>query len=386
MLRTVLMHHGSAFPMATSDDAHWLALHRAPALGNASVARLLERFDSPRELLGAGDRALAELGVPEPTRRYLQEPDWAAVEADLAWLDQPAHRLLTLAHPDYPPRLREIPDPPLVLFVQGDAEVLQVPQLAIVGSRNPTPVGAETARAFARALAEAGLAVTSGLALGVDGAAHRGALDAGGLTVAVAGNGLDRVYPAAHRRLAMQIAASGVLVSEFPPGTPPLAGNFPRRNRVISGLSLGVLVVEAARRSGSLITARLASAQGREVFAIPGSIHNPLARGCHALIRQGAKLVETARDVLEEIGAQVTVGSTMFDTASEPVSRETSDLDPQYAKLLSCLGYEPTGVDMLVERTGLTPEEVSSMLLILELEGQVASLSGGLYARTAKGP
>ncbi|NIR27967.1 MAG: DNA-protecting protein DprA [Gammaproteobacteria bacterium] len=372
--------------MPFSDNAYWLALNRAPDLGHATVGRVLGRFGSPREVFGASDGALAELGVPEAARRYLRHPDWDAVEADLTWLSGPSHHLLTLAHPDYPPRLREISNPPLVLFVQGDAEVLEVPQLAIVGSRNPTPAGAETARAFARSLAEAGLAVTSGLALGVDGAAHRGALAGGGLTVAVAGNGLDRVYPAAHRELAAQIAADGALVSEFPPGTPPRAGNFPRRNRVISGLSLGVLVVEAARRSGSLITARLASAQGREVFAIPGSIHNPLARGCHALLRQGAKLVETARDVLEEIGGQVSVASTKLDTVSEPLCGAASGPDPQYVKLLSSLGYEPTGVDMLVERTGLTPEEVSSMLLILELEGHVASLSGGLYARTAKGP
>jgi DNA processing protein len=373
--------------MRTSDTEYWLALRRAPGLGDALMGRVLGHFGTPRKVFGSDGRTLAELGLPEAARRYLAHPDWGPVESDLAWLEQPGHGLLTLTDARYPPQLREIADPPMLLFTQGDAEVLALPQLAVVGSRNPTPAGRDTASAFARALAGAGLVVTSGLALGVDAAAHRGALRGGGLTIAVAGNGLDRVYPATHCELAAQIAADGVLVSEFPPGTAPLPAHFPRRNRVISGLSLGALVVEAARRSGSLITARHASTQGREVFAIPGSIHSPLARGCHALIRQGAKLVETAEDILEEIGPQVERPAARVVTDALPRRADGGcALDPQYAQLLSSLGHEPTAVDRLVERTGLTPEEVSSMLLILELEGYVASLSGGFYARTAKRP
>lgn len=306
----------------------------------------------------------------------------AAAEHEIAWLAEPNHHLITLSDPRYPRLLREIADPPAALYVIGDPALLSATQLGIVGSRNPTPGGSETAYAFASYLTQSGLTITSGLAMGVDAAAHRGALEAGGNTIAVAGTGLDRVYPALHRELAHEIAARGALISEFPLGTPALAFNFPRRNRIISGLSLGVLVVEAALQSGSLITARLAAEQGREVFAIPGSIHNPLARGCHALIRQGAKLVETAADILEELGpiAQITIPARQTDG----VGNITSGLGVEAMTLLDCLGFDPTPVDSLIERSGLTPEAVSSMLLVLELQGHVVAAPGGHYNRVVK--
>jgi DNA processing protein len=257
--------------------------------------------------------------------------------------------------------------------VQGDRALLARPQLAVVGSRNPTPVGRQNATAFARALAQAGLGITSGLALGIDTAAHQGALDAGGTTLAVAGTGLDRVYPPRNRALAHAIAARGALVSEFAVGAGPRAEHFPRRNRLISGMSLGVLVVEAALQSGSLITARLAGEQGREVFALPGSIHSPLARGCHALIRQGAKLVETAQHILEELGPLARAATT----AAAPDRRLVPGLAPLEAQLLECLGYEATHIDALIERSGLTPDAVSSILLALELRGVVLAGPAG---------
>ncbi len=278
---------------------YWLALNRTPGVGTVTFHDLLERYGDPAGVFTSGT---AHPSLSPASSAWLKDPDWDLVDQDLRWLEGPDNHLLTLGHPDYPTLLAELPDAPPLLFVHGDPGVLSLPQLAIVGSRNPTPGGESTARDFARHLAAAGVTVTSGLALGVDGAAHEGALDAEGVTVAVMGTGLDRVYPARHRDLAHRIAVRGALVSEFAPGTPPKGDHFPRRNRIISGLSLGTLVVEAALRSGSLITARLASEQGREVFAIPGSIHNPLARGCHALIRQGAKLVETGQDILDELG------------------------------------------------------------------------------------
>jgi DNA processing protein len=278
-----------------------------------------------------------------------------------------------------------------VLFVEGDAAALSLPQLAIVGSRNPTALGRDTAEQFAAHLAAAGLAITSGLALGIDAAAHRGALAGGGQTIAVTGCGLDVVYPSAHVALAGEIAARGALVSDLPTGTPPLKQHFPRRNRIISGLAVGTLVVEAALQSGSLITARLAAEQGREVFAIPGSIHNPMARGCHRLIRQGAKLVETADDIFAELGALIETLRT--DARARPTRAEATDaqavsgpaLDKDYEILLDALGFAPAGIDTLVARTGLAADAVASMLLILELDGRVAQQPGGLYCRRLAG-
>ncbi len=323
----------------------------------------------------------AAAALPEAALDYLAAPDWGRVEQDLAWLARPGNHLLTWGDALYPPLLRQIARPPPLLFVHGDPACLGAAQIAMVGTRNPTPGGRQTARDFAAYLAGGGVVITSGLALGVDAESHRGALEAGGRTIAVMATGADRIYPSQHRDLAHAIAGGGALVTEFPPGTPPLAEYFPRRNRLISGLSLGVLVVEAAHRSGSLITARLAAEQGREVFAIPGSIHNPLARGCHALIRQGAKLVETAADILEELGPLAAAGARPPDAAS-PEAPPPAELDEDYRRLLEQLGGEPAPVDLLVERCGLTADVVSSMLLILELQGHVVAHPGGLYSRS----
>ncbi len=364
--------------------AYDLALLRAPGVGSATFHQLLERFGSARALFECRAAERGGLGLSAATQAFLNQPDWSAVEKDLAWLAEPDHHALTLSDARYPPLLREIGGAPPLLFVHGDAELLARAQLAIVGSRNPTPQGAQTAAEFAQHLTACGLVITSGMALGIDAAAHRGALAAGGYTVAVVGTGLDRVYPARHQALAHEIAGHGALVSEFSIGTPALPDNFPRRNRIISGLSLGTLVVEAAARSGSLITARLAAEQGREVFAIPGSIHNPLARGCHKLIRDGAKLVETAQDILEELGGRFTGLISMENQAAVPLAGDMA-LGEEALKILAALGFDPVSTDTLIERSGLTPEMVSSMLLVLELQGYVTPVAGGLYSRVTKG-
>ncbi len=292
------------------------------------------------------------------------------------------HHTIRLGDDDYPELLARIPDPPELIYVLGDINALHMPSIAIVGSRNPTRGGVRNAHDFASHLGKTGFTIVSGLAQGIDTAAHRGALDAGATTVAFLGTGVDRVYPAANRDLAHEIAASGALVSEFPPGTQPKAWHFPRRNRLISGASLGTLVIEAARRSGSLITARLAGEQGREIFALPGSIHNPLVRGCHQLIRSGAKLVETADDILTEL--EPLVGhllETTEESSTESDHGVTRDAD--YDRLLEAIGHDPLNVETLAEQSGLTIEQVSSMLLILELDGKVEALSGGRYTLLA---
>ena len=360
---------------------HWLALYRAPALGPGGFRRLRAAFPDPARVLAASPDRLESLGLSPQAAAGLRQPDWAGAETDLRWLEATDHHLILLGDEDYPPLLAEIPDPPPLLFVHGDPSLLSLPQLALVGSRNPTPSGQRSARDFAAHLARAGLAITSGLALGVDSAAHQGALEAGGVTLAVMGTGPDRIYPARHRDLAHAIVERGALVTEFPTGTPPLPDHFPRRNRLISGLSVGTLVVEAALRSGSLITARFALEQGREVFAIPGSIHNPLAKGCHALIRQGAKLVETAQDIAEELGA---LCGACAAAGSEETPPETGEMAEDYRQLLDLMGYDPVSVDELTDRSGLTAQALSSMLLLLELQGHVVPGAGGRYVRTEK--
>ncbi len=372
--------HRPADPQALEP---WLQLLHAPGLGSRGINQLLLQLQEPAEILARiSDPGLTL--VPE-ARAYLRSPDQRPIDQDLAWLEQPDRHLLTRNDPRYPELLATVSDPPPVLFIQGNPELLSGAQLAIVGSRNPSASGRQTALEFSRCLAEGGLTIDSGLAVGIDAACHRGALQAGGHTIAVTGTGLDRVYPARHRELAHQIAEQGALVSEFPPGTPPTRGNFPRRNRIISGLSVGTLVVEAAIRSGSLITARLAAEQGREVFAIPGSIHNPLARGCHQLIRQGAKLVETAADIIEELWPLLGhLQEAPAAPASPPASGEGGKWDAEYQRLLEVLGFDPLPVDLLIQRSGLTAESVSSMLLLLELEGYVSSAPGGHYSLTGK--
>lgn len=287
--------------------------------------------------------------------------------------------LLAFGDDDYPELLLQLNDPPRQLYIRGNRDALHLPSLAIVGSRNPTAGGERNAFEFARHLAGCGFCIVSGLAQGIDAAAHRGALAADAPTVAFLGHGIDSIYPASNRELADKILESGAIVSEYPPGTPPLRTYFPQRNRLISGLSLGTLVIEAARRSGSLITARLASEQGREVFALPGSIHNPLARGCHQLIRDGAKLVESADDIMAELGP---LAAHILQTTleSKPLEAVHENNDTEYVKLRNILGHDPVSIDELADRSGLTIDELSSMLLILELDGKIEKLSGGRYA------
>jgi DNA processing protein len=311
----------------------------------------------------------------------------AKVDID-AWLSGEMHHIVTASAATYPVLLAETRNAPERLYIRGNPDVLSLPQLAIVGSRNATPSGCETALRFAKHLGGAGFCITSGLALGIDAAAHRGALAAGAKTIAVCATGPDDVYPAQHARLADDIvAAGGAIVTEFPPGTPPRREQFPQRNRLISGMSVGTLVVEASLRSGALITARFASEQGREVFAVPGSIHSPTARGCHRLIRNGAKLVENSQDIIEELSgmlACISQNDTQADAA--PAAAASGDTDPEYARLRKLMGWDPATVDMLVNRSGLTADEVSSMLLILELEGSVEPLAGGFYIQREEGP
>jgi DNA processing protein len=368
----------------------WLALWRAPGVGPKAFARFLEHFHTPQQVFAAPRAQLQALGIKTLLIDYLQNPDWNAVEYDLAWLQGQGRTLLTWHDTRYPERLKAIHNPPPLLFVEGDANILAYAQVAMVGARNPTRGGEENAHEFARYLADLGIIITSGLAEGIDAAAHRGALAANGHTVAVLGTGPDIVYPAKHQKLAQEIAINGALVTEFMPGMPARPGNFPRRNRIISGLSLGVLVVEASIRSGSLITARTAAEQGREVFAIPGSIHNPMAKGCHALLKEGAKLVEIANDIVEELRlypVPVKVNPLCLPTDDLLLNTNNIDngLDEDYLRLLEYMGLEePVSIDLLVERCGFNADMVSSMLLILELRGLVASQNGGRYSRLAQ--
>jgi len=376
----------------TDDDEllAWLTLLRAPGLGGAGLRALLQRAGSARAICRDA-RKLRAAGLEPAALEWIVHPETARLDADLAWLAQPGHRLLHCDEVDFPPQLETIPQPPAALFAAGDPAVLLAPQIAIVGARSATAQGLANARDFARTLSRAGLTVTSGMADGIDGAAHTAALDAGGQTVAVVGTGPDVVYPRKHRDLAARIVQQGAIVSEFPPGTEARPDHFPRRNRLIAGLSLGTLVVEAGLQSGSLITARLAAEAGREVFALPGSIHNPLAKGCHRLIRDGARLVETAAEVIEALapaaqaqGAGLRARLEADGEEADPGS-DARTQDPDYAKLLTTLGDVPASLDELADRTGLTPAALSSMLLLLELEGVVAPSVNGRWQRIVTG-
>lgn len=363
----------------------WLTLLRTPRLGPGALRELLTLHDNDIEAaLEALRQRLPTL--PDDTRRWLERPDKRRLDADLAWLEQADRRLLLCTDADFPPLLEAIPQPPAALFVAGNASLLLHPQVAIVGARGATLGGRTCARAFAQALGHSGFVITSGMADGIDGAAHLAALDAGLPTVAVVGTGPDRVYPARHLALARRLAAEGAMVSEFPLGTPARSGHFPRRNRLIAGLSLGILVVEAGLESGSLITARLAAEQGREVFALPGSIHNPLAHGCHRLIRDGARLVETAAEIVEVLApAAVALGHELavrLEGTSISLPGETaSEVDPSRQAVLDALGHGPVALDELAAFTGKTVAELSSALLVMELEGRVETLPGGRYQR-----
>ena len=363
---------------ADADFAAWLRLLETPGLGRDGARRLLAAFGSPQAVFDARAIAWREVVGPALAAALASDPPAYAerLAAARRWLAGGANRgVVTLGDAAYPPLLLQSADPPLLLYVQGRASLLTAPSLAVVGSRNPTAQGADNARAFARQLGLDGMVVVSGLALGIDGAAHEGALAGPAGTVAVVGTGLDRVYPARHRDLAQRIGEAGVLVSEYAPGTPALPPNFPQRNRIIAGLSLGTLVVEAALRSGSLITARLAAEAGREVFAVPGSIHSPQSKGCHALIKQGAKLVESAADIVEELRGQ----------RSLPPGAAALPEAPATHPLLDALGNDPVTLDALLARTGLPTPELSARLLELELDGHVARLPGGLYQRRHAG-
>jgi DNA processing protein len=358
-------------------DARALAWVRLQVSGVSPrpLAELLRAFGSPEAVVGATSAQRRKV-VAAPVAKLLDAgPDAARLAAALAWLEAPGHELVVLDDPDYPKSLLEIGDPPPVFYCLGRRELLARPALAIVGSRNATPQGASDASAFARALSAAGLTIVSGLALGIDAAAHRGALEGTGSSIAVTGTGLDRVYPAANRELAHELAAHGLLLSEFAPGTPPLPQNFPRRNRVVSGLARGVLVIEATLSSGSLITARLAGEQGREVFALPGSIHSPFSKGCHQLLREGAKLVETAQDVLDELRLPRGEGNAASASTAPPDDELTGD----ERAVIAALGHAPAAVDVLAARAGLAPEAVAGALLALELAGRVTPLPGGLW-------
>ena len=363
----------------------WLILLHTPGLGVTTAHKLLEELGDPGDILNTAGSKLGHFGLNKKIISALLQPDTEALQKDIEWTEEDDnHHIITFSDSRYPLQLKNIVDAPLVLFVRGDPDYLHQPQLAMVGSRTPTALGKKTASDFAEHLSNSGITITSGLAKGIDGASHIGALKGIAGTVALVAHGLDIVYPAIHRQLAEDICHNGAVVSELPIGTAPHKGLFPRRNRIISGLSLGTLVVEAALKSGSLITAKLALEQGREVFAIPGSIHNPLARGCHQLIRQGAKLVETSKDILEELSPYLPTQHLPTQHRPAPQHCETNiknqKLDPDHQKLLKCLQYEPTAIDELVNLSGFSAAEVASMLLIMELEGSVVS-EGGLYTR-----
>ncbi len=361
----------------------WLLLLQATRPPATRAVALLRELGDVQALLAMHPAELQAAGLSAETCHRIRHPDNAAVAACCAWLAADGRSLVPIGHASYPQLLTLLPDPPLALWVLGNPQILNEPQLAIVGSRNPTQGGLANARGFARALGEAGLTITSGLALGIDGAGHAGALDGDGATVAVLACGPDIIYPRQHQALARTITARGALISEYVPGTQPERHHFPCRNRLIAGLSVGTLVIEATRQSGSLITARLAGDYGREVFAIPGSIHNPMARGCHQLIRQGAKLVEEAADVLRELAPQLAPYLAQAATSAPP-SSVLDRLDPSYATLLETMGFDPVSIADLTKRSGLTAAELSSMLLVLELEGLVEALPGSRYSRIEK--
>ena len=360
-------------PAPGAEPQAWLALELISGLGGEGLRKLLARFGAPSAVLAQSISTLSQTVAPGVARAIAAGPSAERIDACLKWLEGESNHLLTLADDDYPRPLLEIADPPPVLYLKGRRELLGKPGLAVVGSRNATPSGLQNAEAFSRSLSEAGFTIVSGMALGIDAAAHRGGLAGGGSSIAVVGTGLDLVYPARNKALAHDLAENGLIVSEFALGTPALAQNFPRRNRIISGLSRGVLVVEAALASGSLITARQAGEQGREVFAIPGSIHSPFSKGCHQLIKQGAKLVDEANDILVELhwgGARAsaaTAGSSVGETADDP--------------LLAAMGFDPVSIDTLLGRVKMPTDQLIARVTELELDGAIASMPGGKYQR-----
>jgi DNA processing protein len=380
------MPHARQCVMESSEESWaWATLARAPGLDVAILTKALPLLRDGRGILEASESSHRQAGIPLLTRQFLASAQSALGADERRWLENPRHHVLAFTDPRYPAMLQSAERHPIALFVMGNPEVLNDPQLAVVGTRNPSAQGRETARELSEFLAGRGLAITSGLAEGIDSAAHRGALAAQGITLAVLGSGADVIYPRSNAPLAQEIGHQGAVISGFALGTPPRRENFPQRNQIIAGLSLGTLVVEAARRSGSLITARWAAELGRALFAVPGSIHNPLSRGCHELIRQGAKLTETAHDILSGLDfSGFFAGQTSPATGHRSASRLETGMDKDHKILLDALGFDPADLDVLVVRTGFKPEAVSSMMLILELEGHVQAASGGRYSRVVR--
>jgi len=362
--------------------AIWVRLGLISSLGSKKFFRLMEIFGSPEALVNAKRRELEQLGVPNPLLTALLKPDWNQIEKHMGWLEQPHQHLVPIDSMTYPTQLKMANSPPMILWVKGNLHSILQPQLAIVGSRKPSRTGKSLAKKFAAELANCGLTITSGLALGIDAQAHLGALESGRPTIAVFGTGLDQIYPSVHRELSEQIVTNGALVSEFPLGTTPKPQHFPRRNRIISGLSMGVLVVEAGLRSGSLITANYSANFGREVFAIPGSIESPTSIGCHKLIKEGAKLVDCLDDILSELTHFTSHLSA--DNQDPAQNTQNQSLDPESHRLLDSLRQGPASLDDLVEATGFTTADLLSKLLLLELENRVETLEDGRFAQSPK--
>ena len=357
-----------------ADIKYWLALLRIDGIGCKTFANLIEEH-SPEEIFAATEQELLDWEIKKNLVEAILTFDWKLIAYDLEWLEKPNNDVLKITHPLYPDALKEIYDPPQLLFIRGNPQILAYPQIAIVGSRNPSALGNKTAFDFAFELSKYGFAITSGLALGIDSTAHQGALSAEGFTIAVVGTGLDRVYPSSNKELALEIVNTGAMVSEFPPGTTAIGTNFPRRNRIISGLCQGLLVVEAAQKSGSLITARMALEQNREVFAIPGSIYSPLSRGCNAMIKEGAKLVESPQDIIDELSQYK---QRIISLRAEP---EQSLLDLDQQTLLNLVMFNPTSIDDLVESASQSVDVITAQLLMLEIQGYVEATPGGCYIR-----
>jgi DNA processing protein len=370
-----LSHSENTYNEELVEKSLWISLSNTHGVGSQTFCQLLKTFGNPANIYAANHKQLKEVVSDKIAAEITKGVDEEALRETLHWLSQANNHLVTLADSHYPKALLEISDPPPFLYAKGNLALLNIPSIAIVGSRNASVQGEKNAEAFAQGLSGYNLCIVSGLALGIDGAAHRGALKANGATIAVVGTGLDIVYPAKHRDLAHQIVERGLIISEFALGTPSKPQNFPKRNRIISGLSLGCLVVEANLQSGSQITARLSAEQGREVFAIPGSIHSPMSKGCHQLIKQGAKLVDCLQDIVEELDL-INVSESVAET-----SDYSDNKTPPQNSLLTLMGYEPITLENIVHLSGLTVSEVSSMLMLLELEGRVASLAGGQYQK-----
>ncbi|MFZ6676069.1 DNA-processing protein DprA [Undibacterium sp. Xuan67W] len=366
-----------------SDWVEWLRLEQTPGVGPETARQLLAAFGLPSQIFATDFTALSKV-VSAKVAKALLQPDFRQlqqrIELTQTWCSQPGNQVLTWADANYPRALLDIPDPPVLIYVKGRLALLDAPTIAVVGSRNATAQGIRNAEQFSEALSKAGLTISSGMAAGIDAAAHHGALRGAGSTVAVIGTGADIVYPSRNRALAHLIADGGCIVSEYPLGMPAIASNFPRRNRLISGLSKGVLVIEAAGQSGSLITARMAAEQGRDVFAIPGSIHSPLAKGCHQLIKQGAKLVDTAQDILDELRF-LPMMRPVAASSTQTTSASLAEITSADQRLLDAIGYDPVHVDHLVEQVGIDVAELSGVLLTLELDGHIEQLPGGMVKR-----